>query len=67
LTAKSILLLIPAFDRFSLSLKSTFCLPSGADPDAWKIQKGVLRNFGGRHSPMAADWKKFIKGVFSHA
>jgi UDP-N-acetylmuramate: L-alanyl-gamma-D-glutamyl-meso-diaminopimelate ligase len=35
-----------------------------ADPDAWKIQKGVLRNFGGRLSPMAADWKKFIKGVF---
>jgi hypothetical protein len=34
---KAFLWLIGGFDGFSLSLKSTFCLPSRADPGAWRM------------------------------
>jgi hypothetical protein len=56
---KAFLWLIGGFHGFSLSLKSTFCLPSGADPGAWRNATGVLRNFGMPASFDGTDWSKF--------
>jgi hypothetical protein len=64
---KAFLLLIGGFGGFSLSLKSTFCLPSWADPGAGRMPKGVLRRFRRPLSSMALIGPVFIEGVFSHA
>jgi hypothetical protein len=44
-SSKPLLKLIPSSDGFSLSLKSTFCLPSRANPMLGECEGGFLRKF----------------------